>query len=106
MELHLPCTIYILSKKEYCELDVKSFVCVMMHTILLKHGKKFRGWNVFKLSYIMPLQNMYLCILSTFEEVCLLCIKRTVIQDNNMNLIEIQIPNVRKAGATYTHQGA
>ena len=50
----------------------------------------------------MPLQNMH----STFEEVCLLCIKRTVIQDNNMNLIEIQIPNVRKAGATYTHQGA
>ena len=47
-----------------------------------------------------------ICMHSTFEEVCLLCIKRTVIQDNNMNLIEIQIPNVRKAGAAYTHQGA
>ena len=37
---------------------------------------------------------------------CLLGTKRTVIQDDNMNLIEIQIPNVRKAGATYTHEGA
>ena len=102
--IYVPCTIYVLSKKEYCDLEIIC-LCYDAYYIFYLHVETKileGGMSLNSLTLCLSKKCMY----SKFEKVCFLCIKTTVIQDNNMNLIEIQIPNVRKAGATYTHQGA